>query len=136
MRQTVAGASSSEVATITLVASVKVNTRREGAYGAAVPSGINSFAVGQAQHDVPSYYNTPAFEFTPLNGAENLVASQPREGRVVVSDWRYCYANGEWFYQMLDNSWMRWENGTWVNAATTQPNVARIASPTLQIERR
>jgi hypothetical protein len=104
-----------------------------GAYGAAVPSGINSLAVGQAQHEAQGYYYSPGFEANSRSGTRNIAASQPRRGCVVVSDPHYRYANGVWFYQMPDNSWMRWENGTWVNAnqtATVRPNVGPIAGHT------
>src|SRR5580700_4808658 len=55
-----------------------------GACGAAVPSGINSFAVGQAQHDAGGNYYMPAYESNSLVGTANMIASQP-SGRSVAA---------------------------------------------------
>ncbi len=110
-----------------------------GPDAAAVPSGINIFAVGQAQHDAQEYYYAPSFDVNSRYELATFIATQPSAGREVVSDPHYRYANGKWFYQMPDNSWMRWENGIWVNAertVTNPPKPVPIASRTLPGERR
>jgi hypothetical protein len=102
-----------------------------GPYGAAVPSGIDSSAVGQAQHEGRGYYQSaPAIESRPLVGSSSVIAARRGLGVRVVVDPHYRYADGIWFYQMPDNSWVRWDNGKWVNADQTvsvQPSAGPIA---------
>jgi hypothetical protein len=90
-----------------------------GPYGAAVPSGMDTSAVGQAQHGGGGsgyYQSAPALESSPVIGSSSLIAARPSGG-----DPHYRFANGVWFYQMPDNSWVRWENGSWVKNDSAVP---------------
>lgn len=111
-----------------------------GSGGVYVGGGIDSSAVGQAQVDGGNgggsyqFQSSPAFEYSPLVGPNTMIAGQPYETYQVAVDPHYRYVNGTWFYQMPDNSFVRFDNGKWVN---DNQNAGPIASRTTpQVERR
>lgn len=98
-----------------------------GSGGAAVSSGFDSNAVGQAQFGGGSgfyngggggFYSAPAFESSPLVGPNTMIAGQPNGSNQVAIDPRYQNVNGTWFYLVTDNRWARFENGNWVDNNT------------------
>jgi hypothetical protein len=100
-----------------------------GSGGVYVASGIDGGAVGQAQVDGGNgsgyYQSAPAFESSPLMGPNTMIAGQPNGGYQVAIPPGYRYVAGTWFYQMPDNSWVRFENGAWMtnnNVALAQAN--------------
>jgi hypothetical protein len=109
-----------------------------GSSGAYVYSGTNSQAVGQSQHDAGgSFQAAPAFEASPLFDQASMIAGQPRDAHRFATDPGYRFANGMWFYQMPDDRWVVWENGTWQdynNAAIAEQNSGSSAARTFSYE--
>jgi hypothetical protein len=91
-----------------------------GSSGAYVDSGINTQGIGQSQHDAGGFFQSaPVFEASPLSEQRSMIAVQPEDGYRVATDPHYRFANGMWFYQMPNDRWVRWENGTWVDYNST-----------------
>jgi hypothetical protein len=66
-----------------------------------------------------------------------MIAVQPEDGYRVATDPHYRFANGMWFYQMPNDRWVRWENGTWVDynsTAIAQQNSGSSAARTFSYE--
>ena len=85
---------------------------------AFVYSGTNNQLAGQGQHElINGFQAAPAFKPTPVAEQGAMIATaqpvQPENGVQVAGDSHYRYADGMWFYQLANNSWVRWENGGW-----------------------
>ncbi len=108
-----------------------------------VYSGTNNQLAGQGQHElINGFQAAPAFEPTPVAEQGAMIATaqpvQPENGVQVAGDSHYRYADGMWFYQLANNSWVRWENGGWheynANAIASEnsgavPRVSSLTSP-------